>query len=517
MARGLNFQPGSAVWLLWHEIRLAFYDMGQSRPGRSAARGMSVFGICLIAFLAVMAHVGVWFLMRKIPPLGKDIPPVILIATGLLMMVIFSMMLSMGLTRSVRALFERGDLDLLLSSPLSSRTIFSVRLAGVTFGVVVWFLVLLAPVANIGAVTGQWAWLGIYPGIVGMAMIAASLSMLLTLGLVKTIGVRRTRTVGQILGALTGASIFILSQLFGNLGKEVRQNVQDFLTPLFTPGGLLDAQSPVWTPARAMLGSPPAILVFSLISLACFWLTARFTHQFFVRGVQQSVGNQRKPLKASTGGKAGQAGFGRSLRVTIIQKEWRLIARDPQLISQVLLQLLYMAPLFFVVFRSKSILPGVASGMVFLGASLAGSLIWIIVSGEDAPDLLRAAPVKPLTIVISKLIAAMLPVMVLMTPALIWLSAQQVLLGLAVTLCALLAMLSSALINLWQSKPAPRAQFNRRGHAQWIAGLLEALSSFGWAGCIYAGMQFPNWLWIPAGAALLAPVLAWFFRIERNL
>ncbi|MFZ6768317.1 putative ABC transporter permease subunit [Undibacterium sp. Di26W] len=517
MARGLNFQPGTVAWLLWHEIRLAFYDMGESRPGRAAARGMSVFGICLIAFVAVLAHVGAWFLLRKMPPLGQDIPPQILIAAGLLMIVIFSMMLSLGLTRSVRALFERGDLDLLLSSPLSSRTIFGVRLAGVTFGVVVWFLVLLAPVANMGAVLGQWAWLGIYPSILGMAMITASLSMLLTLGLVKTIGVRHTRTVGQILGALTGASIFILSQLLGHVRKEVRQDVEAYLTPLFQPGGLLDAQSPLWTPARAMLGSLPAILVFSLIGLVSFWLTARFTHQFFVRGVQQSVGNQRKLLRAGAGSKAGQAGFGRSLRMTIIQKEWRLIARDPQLISQVLLQLLYITPLFLVIFQGKSILPGAAAGMVFLAASLAGSLIWVIVSAEDAPDLLRAAPVKPLTIVSSKLIAALLPVMLLMSPALVWLSAQQLLLGLGVTLCVVLAMLSSVLINLWQSKPAPRAQFNRRGHAQWIAALLEALSSFGWAGCVYVGMQFSYRLWVPLCAVLLAPLLAWFFRIERNL
>ena len=48
----------------------------------------------------------------------------------------------------------------------------------------------------------------------------------------------------------------------------------------------------------------------------------------------------------------------------------------------------------FLIFKSKALLPGVASGMVFLAASLAGSLIWIIIAAEDAPDLLQAAPVK---------------------------------------------------------------------------------------------------------------------------
>jgi hypothetical protein len=43
-------------------------------------------------------------------------------------------MLSSALKSSVLALFERGDLDLLLSSPLPSRSIFTVRLLGVAAG-----------------------------------------------------------------------------------------------------------------------------------------------------------------------------------------------------------------------------------------------------------------------------------------------------------------------------------------------------------------------------------------------
>jgi hypothetical protein len=93
---------------------------------------------------------------------------------------------------------------------------------------------------------------------------------------------------------------------------------------------------------------------------------------------------------------------------------------------------------------------------------------------------------------------------------------QQTILGLAVLVCASAAMLGAALIHLWQAKPGTRAQFNKRGQTQILAGLLEALSSFAWAGCIYTGILYPNWLWVPVLVALLSLAMAWVFRIERN-
>ena len=121
--------------------------------------------------------------------------------------VVASLMLSSGLKSSVEVLFTRGDLDLLLSSPLSSRGIFTVRLAGIVIGVASVFLFFLTPFANAGLVLGQYRWLGIYPLILGTATVAASLSMLFTLGLVRLLGVRRTRVVAQIVGALGGRDV----------------------------------------------------------------------------------------------------------------------------------------------------------------------------------------------------------------------------------------------------------------------------------------------------------------------
>ncbi|MFZ6875271.1 putative ABC transporter permease subunit [Undibacterium sp. Di27W] len=517
MALWQKLKPGTAAWLLMHECRLAFYDMGDSKPGHKAARGMSVFGMWLISLMYIFAHIGIWFFMRKMPPLQEALPAPLLMGAGMVMLVLLSFMLSLGLTRSVQALFERGDLDLLLSSPLSSKTIFQVRLTGIVFSVGFWFFALLTPVANVGLLLGQWRWLGIYPALLAMTVLAAALSMLLTLTLVKSLGVRKTKTVAQILGALTGASMFIITQLFGNLGKEMREGVLLHIMPWFQPGGVLDADSLAWIPARAVFGSPLAISGFLIFSGLIYWLTAQSTHRFFITGVQQAVGQVRKATPASQGSAQHAARFGRSLRATIIFKEWRLISRDPNLISQVLLQLLYIAPLFFLIFKSRSLVPGVASGLVFLAASLAGSLIWIIVAAEDAPDLLRAAPVKGHIILTSKLLAAILPILILIAPVMLWLLVQQFVLGFVVVLCVLAAMLSSALIHLWQSKPTSRDQFRKRGQTHTMAGLLEALSSFAWASCVYVGKLYGWWVLVSILVAILALAIAWFSRIERNL
>lgn len=515
MAAWINLKPGSPAWLMHHECRLALYELGSSKSGQKKKRGMSVFGFGVLALMYIFFHFGIWLIMRKLPPLGKEVPENLLMGAGLALLVIFSFMLSIGLSRSVRALFERGDLDLLLSSPLSSKTIFVIRLAGIVFSVGVWFFILLTPLANIGLLLGQWRWLGIYPALLGMSVTAAALAMMLTLFLVKSIGVRRTLTAAQILGAVTGAGMFIISQLFGNLGSELRENILQHVMPWVQPGGILDAASAFWLPARALFGSVPAMAGFSLFSLTCFLLTVQLTHQFFVRGVQQAVGHSRPANPVHTGGRI-RVSFSRSVQTTIVLKEWRLISRDPNLISQVLLQLLYITPLFLGILKAKTILPGVAGALIFLAGSLTSSLTWIIVVAEDAPELLRSAPVKSADVLRGKLIAAIAPVLLLIAPVVIWLLLHGLLLGMAVLVSTSAAMLSSSLIHLWLSKPANRSQFARRGRGHILPSLLEAMSSLSWAAVIFVGMTYGFWSAIPATLALFFLGVAWALRIERN-
>jgi ABC-2 type transport system permease protein len=479
----LSARAGSALWLLKHEVRMFFFNAGFAAKKGAPRRGFSKTGIAVLIGAAVLLHLFAFTMLGKLHAGTAKSPQLLVSGLTVLLAAGFSMMMSSGLKSSVEVLFERGDLDLLLSSPLSSRSIFTVRLAGIVVGIAGVFLFFLAPFAHAGLVLGQYRWLGIYPVVLGAAALAASLSMLITLGLVRLLGVRRTRVVAQILGALSGAMFFLASQVYGNTLGSFRQQAANWFAPMLAPGAVLGPDSAFWLPGHAILGAPRPLLAISIMAVAVFALTVRFTHRFFVRGVQQAVSLVRA-AEAPPGGQRYQ--FGRSLTHAVIIKEWRLIARDPQLISQVLLQLLYMLPLCFVlVFKGDSQLPGIGAALTFLCGSLTSALAWVIISAEDAPDLLRAAPCSMGTIRRAKLAAVAMPAPAIVSLPLLWMLARDPLAALLMCATVVASVASSALIAMWCGRPAVRGEFKARGKANFLSNALETLNGFAWAGMAY--------------------------------
>jgi ABC-2 type transport system permease protein len=512
-------RAGSALWLLKHEIRMFFFNASFGAKGKAARRGIGKGGAALWIGMFTVIHVLAFMMLREMGGAGSTPPHVLVMGLTGLFAAAFSLMMSSGLRASVEVLFERGDLDLLLSSPLSSRGIFSVRLAGIVIGVASIYLFFLTPFANAGLVLGHYRLLGIYPVVIGAAAIAASLSMLFTLGLVRLLGVRRTRVVAQVIGALSGALFFLLAQVNGNLAGK--QAAARWFGPMLAPGAALGPDSIVWLPGQAALGNPGPLLALSLIAAAIFVLTVRTTHRFFVHGVQQAVSLVRV-AKAPAGGLRYR--FGRSLTHVVIVKEWRLIARDPQLISQVLLQLLYMVPLGVVLLtKGGDRLPGTGAALTFLCGSLTAALAWVIISAEDAPDLLRAAPCGMRTIRRAKLIAVAMPAPVLMALPMLWILMHHPLA--ALVLCGTVAgsVTTSALITLWCGRPATRGDFKARGKGNFLGSTLEVLNGFAWSGLAYLLLMMStadhpsSWPLLGAvGLVVIAGAIAWFGWLSRS-
>lgn len=504
-------RPGGAWWLLKHEVRMFLIDVTGTR--KNASGKASKKSIVLWLVLGLGLHAAAYALLSK---LGAGAagdssgpPHALVVAVTGIMAGAFTLMLSTGLRSSVEVLFERGDLDLLLSSPLPSRSIFTARLAGIAAGTCGLYLFFLTPFAHAGALLGQWHWFGIYPAILSMAAIAASLSMLLTLALVRWLGVRRTRVVAQILGALAGAFFFLMSQAYSAGLRDFTQRMLARLAPLLEPGAALGPGSLVWTPSLAAMGSPSAALLLSLAAGAVFLLTVRFTHRFFVHGLQQAASAVRV-AKAPPGGLRFR--FGRSLTHTVVVKEWRLILRDPQLISQVLLQLLYLLPLCLPLFTGRApSLPGTGAALTFLCAALTASLGWLIISAEDAPDLLRAAPGREGAIRRAKLLAVVAPPMLLVLTPLAWFAVRQPQAAALMFATALLACVCVALVVLWCGRPAPRREFARRGKSNLVGTMLELLSSAAWAGLAFvllARLARGNWSGALTAGALFSGLAA---------
>lgn len=462
-----------------------FFNAGLgAKKKRGARRGLSMASTAMWLGAFLLLHVVAYGILSHTGVAAQHVPHAVVMGLTGIYAVAVSMMLSQGLKSSVEVLFERGDLDLLLSSPLASRGIFAVRLAGIVVGVASFYLFMLAPVAHVGLALGQYRWLGIYPVVIGTAAIAASLAMLFTLGLVRVLGIRRTRVVAQVIGALSGAMAFLLSQLYAHSLDGPRQRFSDWVGPLLAPGAAFGPDSSLWLPGRAILGAPLPLLALSIVALIVFVLTIGFTHRFFVHGVQQAVSLVRV-ARAPSGGQGYR--FGRSLTRVVIAKEWRLIARDPQLISQVLLQLLYMLPLCLLLLTKGggAGLAGVGASLTFLCGSLTGSLAWVIIAAEDAPDLLRAAPSSMATIRRAKLAAVALPAPALMALPLLWVLLRDPLSALLMAATVGAAVTSSAMIAMWCGRPAARADFKARGKANFLSNALEMLNGFAWAGLAY--------------------------------
>lgn len=505
-------RPGSSWWLLQHELRMFRFNHG----ARTKKRG---WFLPLLGIFWLSMHGVAFALLDKLPSLPASMLTLLAMGMTAVLIILGTFMFSSGLKSSVDSLFERGDVDLLLSSPLPSDSIFTVRLGAITISVASVYLFLVSPVVNVGLFIGHAGWLAAYIVIVAWASICCSLSMLLTLLLVRVLGARKTRVVAQVLSAIAGALMFLLAQAQNIFQLYSPEALQSLTARLVTSHGALVPDSVLWAPGRAVMGHGAPLLGLAAVAVALFFFTVHFTHGFFVRGLQQAVSTVRVQ-KQRVGTRQGQ--FGRHLLEVVVRKEWKLIARDPHLISQVLLQLLYLLPVGFMVLRAEhQTAPGLAAALAMLAAGLTSSLTWIIVSAEDAPDLLQASPAAARVIRLAKLAAATIPVLLLMALPLLWSLSQRPLTGLLMCFTVVGAIFSAALIGLWQGRPAPRGNFKKRGKANLVGTILELVSSLGWAATGFililatrpgqSGYDAP-WAGIGLAIALLTLLVAWGTR-----
>jgi len=506
--------PGSALWLLGHELRHAWYGAALNRAGkRRPATTTLVIGV--LGWTAL--HAFAYALLHK---LGGDtsVDRLLAVAAGAVLLICSTFMLSQALRSSVIVLFERGDLDLLLSSPLPSRSIFATRLLGVAVSTGTLFMFLFSPLANVGLAFGRPGWLAIYPVLGAIAMLAACIGMLLTLLLVRLLGARRTRVVAQVVAAIAGAALFLLSQAYNFMSHGSDAEATAHLTRRLVAGGMLALDSPLWLPGRAALGEPVPLLAIVLLAAIAFALTVARTHRFFVHGLQEAASTSR--ARPRPGGPV-RLHVRRSLFDTVVIKEWRLIARDPHLISQVLLQLIYLVPMLFLILsKGAAPLPPIGAALPLLCASLTASLAWIVISAEDAPDLLRSAPAPLRLIRLAKLAAAAMPPLLLVALPLAWLVWRAPIAGLMVCFTVSGAVLGAGLIVLWLGRPAPRSDFKMRGKENALCSIFELINTLSWGGLgwLLVALTGPGSDLLALGAAaalavaLVTLLLAWLFR-----
>ena len=502
---------GSTLWLLAHELRLTWRGALARRGGRARGQWIAVIALALVA---AFAGVPLGLMLRRI---GIPVTPLSVFVVDAGLAVMFTLMLSQTLAAAAEALYQRGDLDLLFSSPLPPRRALTVRFLALATNVFMTFAALISAFLVPIALIGHPAWLSAYLVLAALALFASGCGLALAMGLFALIGPRRTRVAAQVVGALIGAAFFLASQSRNILGGTRSSSLWvEVVRVAGHPGFSLPAGAD-W-PLRALLGDPLPLASLTLGGLALFlgvvqWLARRFAAD---SAAASGADSARTPSRART------ARFAAGAFAATVKKELRLLWRDAALISQVLLRVLYLIPIGFFAIRQAGAglaVAGAAAGLVLFAGQVAGSLAWITVSAEDAPDLLACAPTPIATYRQAKLAAAFLPLAVLLAPILVVLTVLAPGVGLAAAAGCAAVALATGLINIWYQKPSKRADFRRRRGSSWFATLVELVMGFliaGTTGLAAAGLW---WAAIPALAAggLMAALRRSDDQIARGL
>jgi ABC-2 type transport system permease protein len=198
-----------------------------------------------------------------------------------------------------------------------------------------------------------------------------------------------------------------------------------------------------------------------------------------------------------------------------------LLRRDPWLLSQTLMQILYLVPpalLLWINFgRSAGAAVVVVPVVVMAAGQLAGGLAWLALSGEDAHDLVTTAPVTSRAVLVAKLEAIAVVIALIVAPLLVLIALLSPGAAAVTALGVALAAASAATIQMWFRAQARRALFRRRQVSSRAATLCEAFASIMWAGAaavLAAGSVLLALF--PAGLALLVLLLARTLRPRQT-
>ena len=484
-------QPATLTWFARHELSLAWRD-GWSMM-TAGKRGREPIVAVALAVFAVLMHLLASAVIA--PALRQGIVPdkatLALVTGGALLS--WSLMLSQAMESVTRAFYARADLDLILSSPASARRLFAIRLGAIAVTTMLLSMLLAGPFINVLAIYDDPRWLSAYGVLVAMGAVSAALAVAATIAMFRMLGPKRTRLIAQIIAAVVGAAFAIGVQAAAILtyGKVSRLTI--FQSDAFISAAP-DLASPIWWPARAAMGELSLLFLvmtasLTLLAVAIAIFSARFgDHVIAASGIGYGAKANQRQLSAFR-----QASTKRALR----RKEWALLRRDPWLVSQTLMQILYLLPPALLLWRNYGddieTLVIVVPVLAMASGQLAGGLAWLAVSGEDAPDLVSTAPISARQILQAKIEAVMGAMAIVVGPLLLALAFAAPRIALVGLLGVVAASLSATVIQIWFRAQAKRSNFRRRQTSSRIATMAEAMSSILWAataGLAAAGSWF---------------------------
>ncbi|MET3842988.1 permease [Bradyrhizobium sp. OAE829] len=475
------------TWFARHEIRLAWREWLAMMTGARRKRTRAVIGLLV---LAAFLHLPAYAVIGRFADLQAPLDKPTLIVMSATIFLAWALMLSQAIESVTRVFYARADLDLIMSSPVRLTNIFSVRIASIALSVTAMALLLSSPFVDVLMIGGGIRWISAFGVVIAIGLSAAAVAIAITVLLFRLIGPSRTRLAAQILAAVIGAGFVIALQVAAILsyGTLSRFTV---LTSDAAAAYAPDFDSPLWWPARAAIGDGEMLSLLLAGSLVLLGgVMAVFSPKFAGTVVSASA-------TATTIRRGSRAtSFRRGSRQAALRwKEFMLLRRDPWLVSQSLMQLLYLVPPALMLWRSFSDSSAatvlVTPVIVMAAGQLAGGLAWLTISGEDAADLVATAPMPPGSVIRAKVEVVMIAIGVIFAPLVAALALASPLQAAVTAIFVVIATVSAAAIQLWFRVQAKRSQFRRRQTSSRIATFAEAFCSIGWAATAILAVTIP--------------------------
>lgn len=482
----------SLAWIARHEIRLAWRDWvamltaGRRGRARNVTVGLIIFAVFL--HLPAYAVVGRFADIASTP----DKTTLIVIASSILLA--WALMLSQAMESVTRVFYSRADLDLIMSSPIPLNNVFSIRMAAIALTVTVMALLLAVPFVDVLIIGGGWRWLSAFGIVAAIGISAAAVAISLTIVLFRIIGPKQTRFVAQIMAAVIGAGFVIGLQVAAILSTGTLSRFS-VLTSDAALSIAPEMDSPVWWPVKALLGDGTALLSLLAGSLILLGVTIAV---FAPRLGDDVIKASAAAVPAGPRADAGRRFHTMSRQQALRWKELLLLRRDPWLVSQTLMQLLYLLPPALMLWRSfadSSVAIVLITPVIVMAAGqLAGGLAWLTISGEDAADLVATAPLPGRQVTRAKIEVVLIVIGAVCAPLVIPLAFVAPVQAAVTAVGVMISAMSATAIQLWFRVQARRSQFRRRQTSSRLATFAEAFASIGWAAT--------------SGLALAVPILA---------
>jgi len=317
--------------------------------------------------------------------------------------------------RSLEVLYNRGDLPLLLASPVPARVVLTTRLCDIALTSLLGTFAVVLPLLDAAIVLFGWHWAWGFAAWVATTMAVVPLAVLTTLTAVERIGVRRARLAVQAFGLLVGMLGVVVAQLPSWMAMRsndaaVRPRRPQLRTDVFAwfdvppLRQLADAARGDWRWLLPLLAG--AIVLFACARVA---LARRFVHG--AQGAAADVGDGARapsPRRSDAAWTAVPHDRGRVLRRT----QLLLLRRDPMLLLRCAMQTVSLVPMLVVALMLQPTV-GVGGVTLLAAAILPVTLAAMINTGDEAHEFAAAAPVRPRELARARASAAAAPLWLL--------------------------------------------------------------------------------------------------------